>query len=269
MSQTQYAYRQGKSFMHRLDPVSKGIWILCFSFMILILNVAWLQIVFLAFILLAATVLAGLPLRSIWRFTRYIYFLGGLLFVLQSLFVKEGPLLFQLGVLSVHQQGMLIGAAAGLRVINLASSSMIFLVTTSPRDLAIAANEKLKMPARATQALFLALRFLPLLEEEYYDLIAAHTVRGAGAPKGLRERLERWQRFTVPYLFSALRRAQVTALAMDSKAFGAFPNKTFFHQVEYPLRGKAFAALWILLLFLSIYLVLTGRIATVGALRMA
>ena len=44
--------------------------------------------------------------------------------------------------------------AAGLRIVNLALSSMIFLFTTSPRDLAISATDKLKMPMRATQALF-------------------------------------------------------------------------------------------------------------------
>lgn len=133
---------------------------------------------------------------------------------------------------------------------------MIFLTTTSPRDLAIACTKKLKLPARATQALFLALRFLPLLKDEYADLKDAHSVRGAGVGNGVRDRLQRWQRFNVPFLFSALQRAQVTALAMDSKASGAYPTKTFYHQVDYLLRGKIFSVVWILLLLISFYLLL-------------
>ncbi|MCZ7567336.1 MAG: energy-coupling factor transporter transmembrane protein EcfT [Ardenticatenaceae bacterium] len=267
--ETRYAFRQGNSFMHTLDPVSKIVWVVSMSFMILVLNVAWIQVILFGVILLIAIILARLTPGFIWRFSRYIYFLGALLFVLQSFFVKGGNVLFHRGPFAVYELGLLIGAAAGLRVINLASASMIFLITTSPRDLAISATEKLGLPARATQALFLALRFLPLLEDEYADLMDAHKVRGAGAGNGLRERARRMQRFTVPYLFSSLRRAQVSALAMDSKAFGAYPTKTFYHQVQYPLRGKIFALLWVLLLLVSIILVATGTITSAGNLRMA
>lgn len=50
---------------------------------------------------------------------------------------------------------------------------------------------------------------------------------------------------------------------------GAFPTKTFYHRVEYPLRGKIFAAIWVILLLLGIYLVLTGQLTRVGDLNMA
>jgi energy-coupling factor transport system permease protein len=192
-----------------------------------------------------------------------------MMFVLQMFFIKGQQIIFSVGPLHATMTGFLIGAAAGFRVVNLASVSMIFLVSTSPRDLAITTHEKLKLPARATQALFLALRFLPLLEEEYADLTAAHKVRGAGAGNSIRERIQRLQRFTVPYLFSALRRAQVTGFAMDSKAFGAYPTKVFYHQVRYPMVGKIFAALFFLLLILSIYLLATGRLHIIGDVRMA
>jgi energy-coupling factor transport system permease protein len=213
-------------------------------------------------------VLTRLSPGYIWGFVRYVYFLGGLIFLMQALFV-EGGQVFQVGPLAFQERGLLIGGAAGLRVVNLATSSMIFLVSTSPRDLAIAATEKLRMPIRATQALFLALRFLPLLEDEYADLMDAHKVRGAGAGNGLRERINRMKRFTVPFLFSSLRRAQVTALAIDAKAFGAYPTKTFYHQINYPLHGKIFAALWVILLIVGVTLVATGHLQRVEDLRMS
>lgn len=266
--QTRYAYRQGSSFMHTIDPISKLVWLLSLSILILILIVTWIQALLLAIILLIALVLARIPVSNIWRAARYILGLGFLIFAMQSLFVEGGAELLHIGPLTIHENGVMIGSAAGLRIVNLALSSMIFLFTTSPRDLAISATTKLKMPMRATQALFLALRFLPLLEDEYADLIDAHRVRGAGGGKGIRERIQRWQRFTVPYLFNALRRAHVTALAMDAKGFGAYPTKTFYHQVNYPLHGKIFAAVWVLILIVGIVLVLTGIIIRTGDLRM-
>ena len=265
---TRYAYRQGTTFMHSIDPVSKLVWLLSLSFLIIILIVTWVQVVLFLTIVFTAIFLARVPLGLFWRSLRYILFLGALIFVMQSLFVPGGEDV-RFGPLILHTNGLLIGSAAGLRIINLAMSSMVFLFTTSPRDLAIAATEKLKLPVRATQALFLALRFLPLLEDEYADLVDAHRVRGAGGGNGLRERVQRLQRFTVPYLFSALRRAQVTALAMDSKAFGAFPTKTFYHRVQYPIHGIIFAGLWVILLIAGIVAVLTGVLTRVGDLRMA
>ena len=266
---TRYAYRDADTFMHSIDPVSKLVWLLSLTLMLIVLIIPWVQLALWAIILLMALFLARLSPGYIWGYLRFIYFLGAFICVMQSLFVGDGPALLSWGPLTVHQEGALIGAAAGLRIINLASSSMIFLVSTSPRDLAISATEKLRLPIRATQALFLALRFLPLLEDEYADLRDAQKVRGAGAGNGVRERVKRMQRLTVPFLFSSLRRAQVTALAMDAKAFGAYPTKTFYHQVKYPLRGKLFAAAWVLLLIASIYLVATGQLQRVGDLYMA
>jgi energy-coupling factor transport system permease protein len=266
---TRYAYREANTFMHSLDPISKMVWLFCLSLLIIVLIIPWVQITLWVAILFMAFALTGLSLGEVWGFVRFIYLLGGLIFVMQSLFVPGGPVLWHWGPLTVEQHGMLIGAAAGLRIVNLATSSMIFLVSTSPRDLAIAVTEKLKMPMRATQALFLALRFLPLLEDEYADLMDAHRVRGAGGGNGLRERAARLQRFTVPFLFSSLRRAQVTALAMDAKAFGAFPTKTFYHQVDYRPRGRVFAAIWVVLLIVGIVLVVTGRLQRIGDLDMA
>jgi energy-coupling factor transport system permease protein len=266
--ETRYAYRQANTFMHSLDPISKLVWLFCISVMLLVLIVPWVQVVLWAVILIQALVLTRLSPGYIWGFVRFVYFLGGMIFVMQALFVSGGPVLLAWGPFTVEQQGFLVGAAAGLRIVNLATSSMIFLVSTSPRDLAIAATEKLRFPARATQAMFLALRFLPLLEDEYADLIDAHRVRGAGGENGVRERVRRMQRLTVPFLFSSLRRAQVTALAMDAKAFGAFPTKTFYHHVDYPLRGKLFAGLWVVLLIIGIYLVATGQLQRIGDLRM-
>jgi energy-coupling factor transport system permease protein len=266
--ETRYAYRQANSFMHSLDPISKLVWLFCISVLLLVLIVPWVQVVLWAVIMFQAVALTRLSPGYIMGFLKFVYFLGGLIFVMQSLFVSGGPVLLAWGPLTVEQQGFLVGAAAGLRIVNLAASSMIFLASTSPRDLAIAATEKLRLPARATQALFLALRFLPLLEDEYADLMDAHRVRGAGSENGLRERVRRMQRLTVPFLFSSLRRAQVTALAMDAKAFGAYPTKTFYHQIQYPRRGKLFAAVWVLLLILGIYLIASGQLQRIGDLRM-
>jgi energy-coupling factor transport system permease protein len=264
-----YSYREAKTFMHQIDPVSKLVWLICLSVLGIVIVAFWVQVALLAITFFTAIVLARIPVRTLMRTLRYIFLLGGILFVMQSLFVEGGTILWHWGPLVVHERGVELGATASMRIITLAASSVVFLVSTSPRDLAISAADKLGLPTRATQAIFLALRFLPLLEAEYKNLSDARRVRGASNKSRPGERIRGLGRFVLPYLHGSLRRAQMTALAMDAKAFGAFPSKSFFHQVQYPLCGKIWAGLWVLLLVVGIYLVATGRITRAGDLRMA
>jgi len=267
MSETTFAFRETRSFMHSLDPLSKLVFLLSVSVIMLAVPVYYVQAPIWLVLVLMAVGFSGISLRFLFRFLIFIYCLALFIFVIQSVTVVGGPLLLQLGPVRVYETGLLLGLGIGLRAVNFATSAMVFLVTTSPRDLAATCYEKLRLPAKAIQTVYLSLRFMPLLEEEYRDMVAAHRVRGAGSGRGLATSIDRWKRYTVPFLVSSLRRAQVTALAMDAKAFGAYPEKTWYHKVEYPFRGKVFAAVWVAIAVVIVILAATGHIQSIGRFR--
>ena len=61
-SQTRYAYRQGNTFMHTIDPISKMVWLLSLSFLIIIVIVTWVQVALFITIVLIAVFLARVPI---------------------------------------------------------------------------------------------------------------------------------------------------------------------------------------------------------------
>lgn len=269
MNDALFAYYPGRSFLHEVDPIKKMLWLVLVGIMSMAYQNAMLQLPLFALLFVTATFFTHIPPLKIFVNLKPIWYLAVFVLVIQSLAIKGEILILSLGIAKVYYEGILAAAAVAFRMVNIAMASIIFLYSTHPRDLAIAASEKLKFPIRGAQALFLALRFLPLLQDEYQDLVAAHKVRGAGGGKGIKDKLTRIQRFTVPYLFSGLRRAQITALAMDSKAFGAYPTKTYYHQLAYPARGIAFLLVWVMIAAIFTYLVLSGTISDLGQVRFA
>jgi energy-coupling factor transport system permease protein len=58
--------------------------------------------------------------------------------------------------------------------------------------------------------------------------------------------MARWWGYIVPLLAGAIRHAERVALAMDSRAFGAYPDRTERHIVPWRTRDTVFIlAFWV------------------------
>ena len=68
----------------------------------------------------------------------------------------------------------------------------------------------------------------------------AHRVRGFAEGQGLRGLIARTLRYAIPLLAAAIRKSERTALAMDAKAFGAGPERTYYRQMRLAWRDAAF-----------------------------
>ncbi|ATW25854.1 energy-coupling factor transporter transmembrane component T family protein [Candidatus Formimonas warabiya] len=269
MKETIFSYNLKRSFLHGIDPISKLIWLVIIGILAMVFQTPFIQIALFLLLMGTATILAKVPFLSVFVKLKPIWILALIILVIQSIVIQGDHLLVKIGPITVYLEGMMVAVSVGLRMVNIALGSVIFLFSTHPRDLAISVHEKLGLPVRGTQAFFLALRFLPLLQDEYEDLVAAQKIRGAGGSKSLTEKFSRLKRFTVPFLFCGLRRAQITAMAMDSKAFGANPNKRYYHEVNYPLSGKIFVLGWIIIIGIFYYLVSNGYVQNIEQLRFA
>jgi energy-coupling factor transport system permease protein len=82
--------------------------------------------------------------------------------------------------------------------------------------------------------MYAALRFMPLARDEFDILRSAHTVRGAGRRPGPMGWFREYLAYAIPLLATMIRKAIRTAIAMESKAFGAYPTRTYMEQVTIP-----------------------------------
>ncbi len=240
--QLTYQYRAGKSFMHRLDPVSKFVWMFSVSFVAFGTFILWAQVIVTAVTFYFAIILARLSLREIWRST-WIFALACVSYVVVQtiLLSPQGArLLFVLPLIQkpIYLEVVEYATAVGLRIYTVFVVALVFIRTTHPRDLAVGFVQILNLPYKVPYALFIAMRTIPVVEEEAKNIIAAHRVRGIGERAGLRGRVESAKRLTIPLLIRALRDASTTTLSMECRGFGAFPRRTSVDTIRMTRAGK-------------------------------
>ncbi|PNQ83287.1 energy-coupling factor transporter transmembrane protein EcfT [Paenibacillus polymyxa] len=238
-----FQYNGGSSPLHRLGPLSKLIWVGCFS----LLSMAWDSTIREAALLVVLIAVAGFGARlTLARQLRAMSFLIGLgipYFILSILAIREGHTIASWGPIVITTEGLDIAGALTLRIFVLFLASYIYLSTTDPRDFVQALNMRLRVPYRFAFGISVALTFLPLLEEEGQTIMAARRVRGQMPPRGWGNRLSWWSGYAAAVLVNAVRRVQQTALAMEGKGFGAYAERTYLRTLKNGRLGYVYAVI--------------------------
>jgi energy-coupling factor transport system permease protein len=109
---------------------------------------------------------------------------------------------------------------------------MIFLSTTRNEEIT-AALLRLGLPYRAAFAFSTALRLVPTFVGAGSTIAEAQRSRGLDLDKGnILERIRKYVPLMVPVLLTALRSTDQFAMALESKGFGARPQRTFLLQLR-------------------------------------
>ena len=237
-----FSYYEGDSFLHRRNPSLKLL-----SLMVLMLAVAmafdpWTPTIFFLAGLAVQRFLGRVPLRNLARPLLLFFALGALGFVGSNAFFYAPPpgislrssvtILWQRGALRVTAEGLRMGVSLTIRMMAILTFSMLFVTTTDPTDLVLSLIQHARFPFRLGYGILVAYRFLPLWRTELAIIQAAHRVRGVGERATLKGRWEQLRRYAVPLLAGAIRKSERVAIAMDSKAFGALPRRSYYRQVR-------------------------------------
>jgi energy-coupling factor transport system permease protein len=235
-----FQFQAGTSVFHRLDPLSKLAWLLGVSLLAFGAYIAWIQIVISLIVLATALFLARLSPAEIVRST-WLFIVACLsFFIIQSLTLPGSRIAFHILALAVHVESLDYALASALRIYTIILSSMVFVRTTDPRDLAIALVTQMHLPYRIAYAFFIALRIVPTIEEEIKIIRAAHAVRGVVRQRSVTGRIGEMKRYAMPLLVGSLRRASMMVMSMEGRGFGAYPRRSF---VDAPRQGPLGIAL--------------------------
>lgn len=106
---------------------------------------------------------------------------------------------------------------------------MLFLLTTNPSEFAASLNG-IKVSYKASYALALTLRYFPDTIRNYGDISIAQQSRGLDLSKKekLGVRIKNVMNICVPLIFSTMDRIDVISNAMDLRAFGKHPKRTWY-----------------------------------------
>jgi energy-coupling factor transport system permease protein len=140
--------------------------------------------------------------------------------------------IWQWGFLTLTAEGFQRGASLGLRVLSFATLSIMFTLTTKPTDFLLSLMQQCKLPPKLAYGIMAGYRFLPLIKEEFQTLQNAHRVRGVARARTIPEKVKQLKRYVIPLLAGAIRKAERTALAMESKGFTGEKNRIFYREIS-------------------------------------
>lgn len=169
--------------------------------------------------------------------------------------LQEGEtVIWHWGFLTMTAESFQRGVSLGLRVLSIAALSIMFTLTTKPTDFLLSLMQQCKLPPKLAYGIMAGYRFLPLIKEEFQTLQNAHRVRGVARARTVSEKVQQLKRYVIPLLAGAIRKAERTAMAMESKGFTGAKNRIFYREITVSRIDWLFFILMIGAVLLSIFI---------------
>ena len=241
-----FGYLDGDSFFHQMDPSWKLLWNILFVGMVILNFDLVYSVDCLVYIVVLTLVVSRIYIRRYVRSLMVFLSLALFVAVWKSLYyvwdeTEVVHVWFSWGPIAMTREGVVEGVASFFRILVVVSVSLLFTLTTNPVRLVDSLIQIAGLPYRIGYAVYAAMRFIPLYENEARVISNAHQIRGVGETgKGLLSKLRLYRSILIPLLVSGIRRAQRTSIAMDSRAFGAHDVRTMIREANVSLVTKIF-----------------------------
>jgi len=233
-------YHPDSSFGHRLDPRAK----ILMAVYLMLLSIFCSSPFFYLLIICGLTLLllrSNISYRIILKNMRPFLLLI-LITALYHLIFSARDSATVLNIFGWHltSGGLYLAATFSLRVFLFLEIAFFLTITTMPSDLAEALVGWLRpfkrfgIPADDILLIvFIAMRFVPVLAEEFDIIKKAQIVRGVDFSGGLIKKGRKMTLLLIPIFQSALRRADDLALAIESRGYVSGAERSSFRVFEY------------------------------------
>lgn len=235
-----FAYFPGKSFMHKLNPISKFLFIILLTITLFLIR----SIIFLAlisFIILFLALLSNISLRNLIRKLRFIFLIlvfSVLLNIFFNAIPKEDEIiifyLFNAPFLPIRRLAVYYALRTFFLIFTLYTSAIIYSNTTNMKDF-VYSLIRLKIPYKYCFAFMVGIRYIPSIEEEAKTITLAQKARGFGLEKAntIRKVYNLIFERLITTLVSVLRKGHTTSISMENRCFGLYKDRTNVIKIPY------------------------------------
>ncbi len=233
-------YIPGDSFVHRLDPRSKLLFVFAFIIIVFLANNTITYGLLLAFTL-GVILLSRIKLYFLINGLKPVIFLMVFTFLIHILFTREGAVLVDWGFLKIYEEGLKQGVFISIRFLVLVFMTSVLTLTTSPISITDGVEtllnpfKKVKLPVHELALMMsISLRFIPTLMDETDKIMKAQMARGSDLSAGsLKDRLKAVVPLLVPLFVSAFKRAEDLATAMEVRGYRGGEGRTRYRQLKW------------------------------------
>jgi energy-coupling factor transport system permease protein len=239
MSVSYDLYQPGDSWLHRLDPRTKLLGVVCgCGVLLLYRNLGvMLAALLLIHLLLYSAHVARARIMWVWKLTLPTMIMIALLWVV--FYPGEGPVLLAWWVVRVTAHNLAQGLAVALRISALAFTIFLWLFTTDQATL-VRSLVALGLPYAWGLTIAMALRYLPTMASTLRMISDAQQARALDLTQGNPlKRARAYMPIIVAMLISALRTAENLSRALESRALGVSPRRTTLRPLHFRRRDLA------------------------------
>jgi energy-coupling factor transport system permease protein len=252
-------YYPTNSVVHKIDPRVKLISTFIFMSSLFIINQFYPYILVLDFIILTLK-LSKIPFNYILKGLKPIMFIIVFTFAI-NIFMIPGNTVFDIGPLSISDEGLKQGSFMVIRLILLVVGTSLLTLSTSPIELTDGIEKllnpfkKIGVPAHELAMMMtIALRFIPTLLDETDKIMKAQMGRGADfESKNIISRAKNLVPLLVPLFISAFRRADELAMAMEARCYRGGDNRTRMNQIK--MNKRDYIAYSIVFIYITIIII--------------
>jgi energy-coupling factor transport system permease protein len=241
-------YRPLDSYLHRLDARSKILPVV----LVLLLALVTDSILFYFAIMLAligALLGSGIRAANLARNFRPILLLVLITSLYHLVFTgRESAVVVDLFGWRITEAGVQMAAFYSMRLVLFVSIAFLITLTNSPSELAEAFSlllkplTKLRAPVHElSMILFIAIRFIPILYEEFTAVKHAQMVRGVDFGGSVMKRAKKTTFIIIPVFVAAIQRADEIARAMEARGYRSGRARTSYTRSRFGLREWSFS----------------------------
>lgn len=235
-------YYNANSFVHKTDPRIKILLLIAYIVAVFLAG-NFLSLAAVLVFLIIAVMFSSVPIGSVLRSIKAIFFLILFTAVLNVLFhVRSETDTVYFWVIT--KEGLISAAFLASRLILLVTGSSLLTLTTTPVSLTDGLESLLKPLAlikfpvhELALIMSIALRMIPTLANETDRIICAQKARGADFESGnIISRLKALVPVLIPLIISALRRADELGDAMDARCYWGSKDRTKYKKLKLSFR---------------------------------
>lgn len=254
-------YIPGNSYIHKLDPRSKLLFVLFFVVAVFIANNVFTYALLLAFTLFVIF-LSRIRLYFLLNGLKPILFLVAFTLLLHLFFTKEGDILFEWKIFKIYEEGLKQGIFISIRFLVLVLVTSILTLSTSPISITdgmedlLGPFKRFKLPVHELALMMsISLRFIPTLMDETDKILKAQLARGSDISTGsIKERISAVIPLLVPLFVSAFKRAEDLAVAMEVRGYRGGEGRTRYRQLTWGWRDTVALSFLVLLIVALFFL---------------
>jgi len=246
-------YVPRRSFLHRLNPLTKLALVFALILVAFISPYYWTAAVCAVLVIFPLAIVGGVHREYLGTVLRLVVPSVGFIFVMQSLFVPGGEtVLFRFWVLRVTVESVQQAFLTAARIFNMISAFILLLLTTHPGELMTDLTQR-GMPGNIAYVIISTLQILPQMQAKARTIIAAQRSRGLETEGTLVRRVRALVPLVGPLVFGSLVEVEERAIAIEARGFTSPLKKTSLREVaDTPLdRALRWGLLALVLLVLA------------------